>query len=95
MCDLTFYYASLLPFILLLFVKKKRVCWFAAKQLGFSLRRRSGRLLCVGKNNGTLITLSDKEICYMLTERLQVKTAFDGPCTVINREMLGHVPQGG
>jgi len=32
-CDLTFYYASLLLFILL-FVQKK-LCWFAAKQLGF------------------------------------------------------------
>jgi hypothetical protein len=93
-CDLTLYCASLLLFILLLFVKKKSfLIWRQAAR--FSLRRRSVRLLYVGKNNETLITLSDKKgIYHMLTERLQVKAAVDGTCTDINKQMLGHRPQG-
>jgi hypothetical protein len=69
------------------------ICRQAAR---FSLRRRSGRLLYVGKNNETLIAFSDKKgICHMLSERLQVKAAVDETCTGINKQMLGHSPQGG
>jgi hypothetical protein len=55
-----------------------------------SLRRLSGRLLYVGKNNESLVTLSDKKGMYhMLTERLQEKAAVDGTCAEINKQMLG------
>jgi hypothetical protein len=84
-------------FTTLHFVICPKKCLLICRQAArFSLRRRSGRLLYVGKNNEIFITLSDKKgICHMLTERLQVKAAVDGTCTDINKQMLGHSPQGG